>query len=79
MFLQVLSISFEYSIKALESFKYFKPVLFPLLIKNWYFASYGSVAYKQILSMSGCWSIRLNNDFVFPDPEPPIIYILYGW
>ena len=27
--------------------------------------------------MSGCFSIKFNK-FVFPDPEPPIINILYG-
>ena len=29
--------------------------------------------------MSGWFSIKFNNAFVFPDPEPPIINILYGW
>ena len=29
--------------------------------------------------MSGWLSIKFNNAFVFPDPEPPIINILYGW
>ena len=49
-----------------------------LLIKYCYFASYGSFAYKYILSMS-CWfSIKFNNAFIFPYPEPPIINILYG-
>ena len=33
-------ILFEHSIKDFESFKYFKPVLFRLLICNWYFSSY---------------------------------------
>ena len=50
-----------------------------LLIKYWYFASYGSFAYKYILSMSDWFSIKFNNTLVFPDPEPPIINILYGW
>ena len=36
----------EYSIKGFESFIHFKPVLSRLLIKNLYFASYGSLAYK---------------------------------
>ena len=49
-----------------------------LLIKNWYLASYGSLAYKYILSISGWLFIKFNNAFVFPDPEPPIINILYG-
>ena len=50
-----------------------------LLIKNWYFASFGSLAYKYILSISGWWFIRLNNESVFSDPETTIINILYGW
>ena len=28
--------------------------------------------------MSGWFPIKFNNTFVFPDPEPPIIDILYG-
>ena len=32
-----------------------------------------------MLSISGCWFIKLNNGFVFPDPEQPIINILYEW
>ena len=55
------------------------PTLSLLLIKYWYFDSYGSFAYKYILSMSGLFSIKFNDNFVFPDPEPPIINILYGW
>ena len=35
--------------------------------------------YKYILLMSGWFSIKFNNTYVFPDPEPPIINILYGW
>ena len=50
-----------------------------LFIKNWYLSSYGSFAYKYILSMSGWLFIRFSNAFLFPDPEPPIINILYGW
>ena len=49
-----------------------------LLIKYWFFALDGSIAYKYILSMSGWFSIKFNNTFVFPDPEPRIINILYG-
>ena len=56
----------------------FKRVLFLLLIKNWYFASYGSLVYKYVLLISGCQLIRLKNEFVFPNPEPPVINILYG-
>ena len=55
------------------------PTFSRILIKYCYFASYGSLAYKYILSMSGWLSIKFNNTFVFPDPEPPIIDILYGW
>ena len=33
----------------------------------------------NILSMSGWFSIKFNNTFVFLDPEPPIISTLYGW
>ena len=51
--------------RALESFKWFKLVLSLFLIKTWCFASYGSFAYKYILSISGWWLIRLNNEFVF--------------
>ena len=50
-----------------------------LLIKYWYFESYGSFAYKYILSMSGWFFIISYNKFDFPDSEPPIINILYGW
>ena len=31
-----------------------------------------------MLSISGCFSIKFNSKSVFPDPEPPIISILYG-
>ena len=49
-----------------------------LLIKYWCFVSYGSLAYKYILSMSSWFSIKFNNTFLFPDPKPPIINIPYG-
>ena len=49
-----------------------------LLIKNLYLASYGSLAYKYILPISGWLFIEFNNAFVFSDPEPPIISILNG-
>ena len=55
------------------------PTLSLLLIKYWYFASYGSLEYKYTLSMSGWFYIKFNNKFVFPDPDPPIINILCGW
>ena len=50
-----------------------------LLIKYWCFDSYGSFAYQYILWMSSWFSFKFNNEFVFPDPEPLIINILYGW
>ena len=68
-----------YSIKALRSLKWFMPTLSFLLIKYWYLLSYGSFAYKYILSKSGWFSIKFNNTFVFPDPKLPIVNILYGW
>ena len=55
----------------------FNPMLSLLFIKNWYLSSYGSFAYKYILSMSGWLFIKFNNVFVFPDPESPIINIMY--
>ena len=47
------------------------------LFVNQKFSSNASLAYKYILSISGWWSIKLSNEFVFPDPEPPILKILY--
>ena len=52
----------EYLIKALESLKCFIPKSSRFLINNRYFAQYRSLAYNWILSISGCWFIRLNND-----------------
>ena len=40
-------------------------ILIFFLIKNWYFASYGSLAYKWILSISGSWFIRLKMNLFF--------------
>ena len=60
-----LRIIFEYSIKALESLKCFVPTSLHFLIKNWYFTWYGSFVYKYLLSISGWWFIKLNNDFFF--------------
>ena len=68
-----------YIIRILNKCFRINPMLSLFLIKNWYLSSYGSLAYKYILSMS-CWlCIKFSNAFVFPDPEPPIINILYGW
>ena len=63
--------SFEYSVIALGSLKWFNPVLSFLLSKNWYLVSYGSLAYKYVLPISGLLFIKFNNAFAFPDPEPP--------
>ena len=70
--------SFEYSIKAFGLLKCFNLMLSLLSIKIWYLASYGPLAYKYILSISGYLFNEFNNSFVFPDPEPPIISILFG-
>ena len=32
-----------------------------------------------MLSISVCWFIRLNNEFAFPDPEPPNVNNMHGW
>ena len=64
--------------KTLERLECIKPTLFLLFIKNWYLASYGSLAWKYTLSISDVFFIKFNNAFVSPDPEPPIINILYG-
>ena len=65
--------------KRLRIIKCFVPTSSRFLIQNWYFASFISLTYKSILSISDCWFIKLNNEFVSPDPVPPIINILYGW
>ena len=69
----------EYSLKVLEYLKSFQPALSRLLNKNWYVASYGSLAHKEILSISVCWFITSNNEFLFPYAQPLIINILPGW
>ena len=38
-----------------------------MLIKNWYFASYGSLVYQRTFTIPGFWIIRLNNEFIFRD------------
>ena len=76
--LETSSISFEYLIKVFGSLKCFNPVLSLLFIKNLYLASCGSLAYKYISLISGWLFIKFNNAFIFPDPEPPVISILYG-
>ena len=52
---------------------------FLFLVKKLHFTPYGSLLHKTILSVSGSRFIRLCNIFVSPDPEPPIINILYKW
>ena len=48
MLLSISFISFESSIKALESLKFFDLVLSRSLMENCYFARYESLAYKYI-------------------------------
>ena len=69
----------EHSIKPFESLKCFVSTSSRFLIKNWYFASFRSLAHKLMLSISDCSFVRLNNEFVFLDPEPPNINNMYGW
>ena len=59
--------------------KWSRPTFSRLLINYWSIASDGYLVYKYILSISGWWSIEFNDAFVFPDPEPLVINILYGW
>ena len=47
IFSSISSISLEYSINTLESFKCFKPVHSLLLVSNLYFSSYRSLAYGK--------------------------------
>ena len=50
-------VSFEYSMRAFGSSKWVNSVLSLLLIKNWYLASGGSLAYKYIYQyLAGCLS-----------------------
>ena len=62
--------------RTIESLKWFKHTPLYLLINNLFFASYISLSYKQMLSVSGWWLLQLNKEFVFTDPKPPIINIL---
>ena len=50
-------------LKALRLLKWFMQTPSLLLIKYWYFASYRSLAYRYILSMSGWFSIKFKNNF----------------
>ena len=38
----------------------------------------GSLAYNYILKISGWFSVKFNNTFVFTHPEQPIINIMHG-
>ena len=67
--------SFEYSNIALGSLKFFDPVLSLLLIKNWYLASYGSLAYKYILSISGWLLLNLIMHLLFQIPSHLLLTI----
>ena len=79
IFKKIISIA-RVLIKASESLKCFLPAPSRLWISNWYFASYRSLRYKWILSISCWWLITLLiYGFVFQDPEPPANNILYGW
>ena len=62
--------------KILKSLKTLWPWLYLFTFIN---TSYGSFAYIYILSISGWWLFGLSNAFVIPDPESPIINIIYGW
>ena len=68
----------EYIIRALELFTYFMLLLSLLSISNWYLLHMDHLNIKKI-SLPSWWLTRLNNEFVFPDPESPVINILYGW
>ena len=58
----------------MESLKWFKLVLFLLLIKNRYF--FFTWIFSIWINFIKVWFlfIRLNNGFVFSDLEPPIMY-----
>ena len=70
---------FNKSFGIIKMFQSYRKYNFLFLIKNWYLSWYRSFAYKYILSISGWLFIKFSNAFVFTDPEPPIINILYGW
>ena len=63
IFINILHIIWVFN-KILGSLKYFNPVLSALLIKNWFFFSSGSFAYKYILSISSRLFIKFNNSFI---------------
>ena len=63
------------SIKALESLECFTFVNSKLV----FCLINGSLACKWILSVYYLWFIRLRSSFVFVNPDPLIINILYGW
>ena len=49
------------------------------LINNWYFASYGAFAYRNISSISSWWFIKWSNASVFLGLESSATNIVYGW
>ena len=76
----ILSISFEYSMKVLESCDCVRPTLLSLLINKWNFTSMClDIPHIGISNQFFWWNIRLSNPFVSTDPEPLIINILHWW
>ena len=73
-------ISSEYLKKSLALLDFCRSTLSRLLRKNGYFGLYGSLLYKLIPSVViGLWFIGVSKEFVFPNPELPLINVLYGW
>ena len=65
--------------KTFGSLKCFRPTWSHLFMRYKYFDSYGSLACKNTLSISGWCFIRLSSALIFPDPGPPTSSILYGF
>ena len=65
--------------KTFGSLKCFRPTWSHLFMRYKYFDSYGSLACKNTLSISGWCFIRLSSALIFPDPGPPTSSILYGY
>ena len=81
IFLLTCSILFEYSLKVIRFSKLSRPLFSCLLMRYWYFASMWSLVYINFISYSIIIIIFLFYQIewcIFPDPEPPIINILYG-
>ena len=64
--------------KTFGSLKCFRPTWSHLFMRYKYFDSYGSLACKNTLSISGWFFIRLSSALIFPAPGPPASSILYG-